>query len=62
MQTWNLVMEIVGLLDVPALANILKKPSYQDMKSSQFLEQRRRVKEDVKSEALKGWDSRWSQV
>ena len=58
MQTWNLVMKIVGLLDVPALANIFEKPSYLDMKSSQVLEQRRHVKEDVKSEALKGWDSR----
>ena len=57
-QTWNLVMEIIGLLDVPALTNILKNPSYLDMKSSQNLEQRRRVKVEVKSEALKGWDSR----
>ena len=58
MQTWNLVMEIVGLLDVPALTNILTKLSYLDMKSSQNLEQRRHVKEEVKSEALKGWNSR----
>ena len=58
MQTWNLVMEIVGLLDVPALTNMLERPSYLDMKNSQNLEQRRHVKEVVKSEALKGWDSR----
>ena len=58
MQTGNFVMEIVGLLDVPALTNILEKPSYLDMKSSQNLEQRRHVKKDVKSKALKGWDSR----
>ena len=58
MQTWELVIEIVGLLDVHAQTNILKKLSYLDMKRSQNLEQRRHVKEEVKSEALKGWDSR----
>ena len=58
MQTWNLVMKIVDLLDVPALTYILKIPSYLDMKRSQDLEQRRHVKEDVKSEALEGWKTR----
>ena len=57
MQTWTLLVEIVGLLDIPALTNILKNPSYLDMKSSPNLKQRRQVKEDVKSKALKGWKS-----
>lgn len=56
-QIWNLVLDIIGLIEVPALRNVLKMCSYLDMKRSQALEHRRRVKEDVKNEALKGWYS-----
>ncbi|CAD6590746.1 MAG: hypothetical protein ASARMPREDX12_004715 [Alectoria sarmentosa] len=52
---WNLLMDTIGLIDVPALKNALGIPSYLDTKRSQYLEHRRHVKEDVKSEALKGW-------
>lgn len=54
---WNLLLEIIGLIDIPALKRFLKISSYLDMKRSQDLEYRRRVKQDVKSEALKGWNA-----
>ena len=53
---WNLLLDTIGLIDVPALRNFLEKSSYLDMKRSQLLEHRRRAKEDVKNEALKGWN------
>lgn len=57
MQIWNLLFETVGLIDVPALRYILRLSSYLDMKRSKDLEHRRRVKKDVKCEALKGWNN-----
>lgn len=59
-QIWNLLLKTIGLLDAPAPRKVLKMSSYRDMKSSQDLEHRRRVKEDVKREALKGWNNRSS--
>ncbi|CAD6569105.1 MAG: hypothetical protein ASARMPRED_002410 [Alectoria sarmentosa] len=56
-QVYNLLLDIIGLIDSPAVKKALEIPSYPDMKRSQYLEHRRRVKEDVKSEALKGWNN-----
>lgn len=53
---WNLLLETIDLMDIPALRNVLSMSSYLDMKRSQDLGHRRRVKEDVKREALKGWN------
>ena len=52
-----LLLETVSLIDVPALRYILKVSSYLDMKNLPDLKHRRRVKEEVKSESLKGWNS-----
>lgn len=57
MQIWDLLLDTVGLINVAAMRNVLKSSSYPDMKRSQDLEQRRRVKEDVKREALKDWNN-----
>lgn len=57
MHIWDLFLETIGLIDVPALRNILGMSSYLDMKRSQALEHRRLVNEDVKSKALKGWNN-----
>lgn len=57
MSIWNLLMETIGLINSPQLRNVLKLSSYPEMKGSQDLEPRRRVKEDAKSEALKGWNN-----
>ena len=56
-QIWNLFLQIVNLLDVPSLYSSLELSSYMDMKLSQGLKHRRHVKNDVKMEALKGWNS-----
>ena len=57
MQIWNLLLGTIGLIGVPALRNVLEMSSYLDMKRSQDLEYRRRLKDDVKSTALKGWNN-----
>ena len=56
-QVWNLFLETIDLINVSALRNLLKMPSYPDMKRSPDLEHRRRVKDNVKSEALQGWNN-----
>ena len=56
MHIWNLLLETSSKIDVPALRNVLKLSSYLDMKNSQDLDHRRRVKNHVKSKALKGWN------
>ena len=56
-QIWNLLLKTIGLIDVPALKDVLKMTSYLDMKGSRELEHRRLVKEDVKRRALKGWNN-----
>lgn len=57
MQIWHLLLETISLIDALVLENVLKIPSYSEMKSSQYLEHRRYVKEEVKCEALKGWNN-----
>lgn len=53
---WVLFLETVGLLGIPALRHILKVSSYSELKSLPLLQHRRLVKDDVTSEALKGWN------
>ena len=60
MQIWHLLLETSSLIDSSVLENVLKMPLYSEMKESQSLEHRRCVKEDVKCEALKGWNNRIS--
>ena len=57
LRMWMLLLETVGLIDAPGLRYIIKLSSYLDMKNSPDLKHRRCVKEEVKSEALKGWNS-----
>ena len=56
LRIWDLVLTTVGLVNV-SMAKDIHKMSYLDMKRGNFLEHRRRVKDDVKSEALKGWNN-----
>ena len=55
-QIWNLFLQTVNLLDVPLLNNSLSWSSYRDMKLSQGLQNRRQVKNNIISDALKGWN------
>lgn len=52
---WELASEVAGLVDVLAVSQVLRLGSYELVKSSGLLEGRRKVKEEVKERALKGW-------
>ena len=54
---WMLLLKTINLLDVPALRYVLTLSSYLEIKKLPDLEHRRRAKEDVKSKALKSWNS-----
>ena len=56
-QIWNLLLQTANLLDIPSLNSSLGVSSYIDMKLSQGLKHRRLVKNNVKNDALKGWNS-----
>ncbi|KAF2029347.1 hypothetical protein EK21DRAFT_67970 [Setomelanomma holmii] len=49
------VAGVVGVVGVPMLASVLGKRRYEDVKSDEVFEARKRVKRDVKSAGLKGW-------
>ena len=49
------VAEVVALLDPSALQRAVSHSTYQRLKEDELLEDRRKVKDDVKSHALKGW-------
>lgn len=54
---WALALEVAGILGVEAteVQKMLKVSTYRELKGSSLLQTRRRVKEDVTSEALEGW-------
>jgi tRNA-specific adenosine deaminase 1 len=43
------------MVSVPAIERCLRVEAYRDVKRGSLLEDRRRVKEDMRKEALKGW-------
>jgi tRNA-specific adenosine deaminase 1 len=52
---WKCVLELAGVVGLPALADVLGKGTYGEVKSGGWLEARRRVKKEVREEVLKGW-------
>lgn len=52
---WKAVAEVVALLGIPTLQKTLLHGSYLMLKKDELLEERRKVREEVRSEALKGW-------
>lgn len=54
-RTWRLALEISAMVSVPAIERCLKVETYMDVKRGNLLKSRRRVKEDVRKEALQGW-------
>jgi len=42
---------------VPALLAVMSRRKYEEIKKDRLLESRRKVEEDVKAAALKGWIS-----
>ncbi|KAI9881143.1 MAG: hypothetical protein M1830_008301 [Pleopsidium flavum] len=53
--TWKAVAEVVGLLGIPSLKRTLSNSKYEDLKRDKLLRDRTKVKEEVRSDALKGW-------
>lgn len=54
-RTWKIASEIAALIDNPKCQSAFKEASYRELKDSHILEERRRLKEDVRSTALSGW-------
>ncbi|KAL5416568.1 hypothetical protein PMIN03_002110 [Paraphaeosphaeria minitans] len=52
---WKVAVRVAAAVGMPALMQVLGKRAYKDVKESEALGARRRVKGDVKREALKGW-------
>ncbi|KAF2875470.1 adenosine deaminase/editase [Massariosphaeria phaeospora] len=52
---WKSVLEIVGLVGMPALVDAVRKANYGEVKGEALLDARKLVKEDMRREALKGW-------
>jgi tRNA-specific adenosine deaminase 1 len=52
---WKLAAEVAALVAIPAVSQVLSLGSYELVKSASLLEGRRKVKEEVKEKALKGW-------
>ena len=52
---WRLAIEIAGLAAMPAVERCLRMATYNGVKRSRLLEDRRNLKDDVRINALKGW-------
>jgi tRNA-specific adenosine deaminase 1 len=52
---WNVTMKVAALVGVPMVVQVLGKQKYEEVKGDEVLEERRRVKEDIKKGGLKGW-------
>ena len=52
---WKAAIEIAVLAAVPSIVRCLSRATYAEVKTSECLQGRREVKEDVRASALKGW-------
>ena len=52
---WKLAIEIAALAAVPTVERCLRLATYGEVKSSECLELKRRVKDDVREKALRPW-------
>ena len=52
---WKAALDTAALLALPALAHILSASRHGRLSALDLFEDRRRVKEDVRMEALSGW-------
>lgn len=52
---WKLALDIAKLVNATVVAECLREGSYMNVKASTLLEERRKVKEDVRSTSLVGW-------
>lgn len=54
-RSWKLALEIAALVGVPAIERCLTVGAYGEVKRSALLEERKRVKSEVREQALRGW-------
>jgi tRNA-specific adenosine deaminase 1 len=52
---WKLAMEAAAVVGVPTVSGALSHDTYEELKESELLEGRRKVKREVRETALKGW-------
>lgn len=52
---WEVVFEVAVFLRIPVLNNVLQRSIYSKVKDAEAFEDRRHVKSDTRSLALKGW-------
>jgi tRNA-specific adenosine deaminase 1 len=52
---WKVAAQVVGFVGLPMLGSVLRKRRYGNVKGDEVFNGRKRVKEDVKKEGLKGW-------
>jgi len=52
---WAAAVAVAGMLGDEVISQGLRAESYDGVKGGELLEARRRVKEEVRREALKGW-------
>ena len=55
MKIWRAVLDVAALLAMPAIHKAMSSHRYMALKQTSLLENYRRVKEEVKREALAGW-------
>ncbi|KAF1971913.1 adenosine-deaminase [Bimuria novae-zelandiae CBS 107.79] len=52
---WKVALQIAGIAGMPAVVEALGRGTYKMVKDGEMLEARRRVKRDVRRQALQGW-------
>lgn len=52
---WLLAVQIAGIAGAPAVLEALTRATYRDIKASETLDTRRKVKQDVQEHGLGGW-------
>ncbi|KAH7082194.1 adenosine deaminase/editase [Paraphoma chrysanthemicola] len=52
---WKTAVEVAGIVGVPLLAGTLEKRTYEDVKTDEVFQARKKVKHDVKHAGLQGW-------
>ncbi|KAJ4304844.1 hypothetical protein N0V90_000372 [Kalmusia sp. IMI 367209] len=52
---WKVALQIASVAGVPTLSRALGKARYEEVKANEVLVDRRKVKEDVRREGLRGW-------
>lgn len=52
---WSLAVHIAGIAGAPAVLEALRQSTYKEVKDTDQLRDRRKVKEDVQKQGLVGW-------